>query len=108
MLFNFLVFISFLEDFFLSTIITHTHTHDPRPLPTTYDLRHLATLGLMSESQQGPEICDVISARRDYLGDYSRVIEKTARMLNSKNNVKCMPGIMNFKNGVLTLFTILM
>ena len=29
---------------FLPTTFTHTHTHDPRPLHTTYDPRHLATL----------------------------------------------------------------
>ena len=41
--FCFLIF-SFLEDIFLHTTFTHTHTHDPRPLPTTHDPRHLATL----------------------------------------------------------------
>ena len=29
---------------FLPTTFTHTHTHDPRPLHTTYDPQHLATL----------------------------------------------------------------
>ena len=29
---------------FLPTTFTQTHTHDPRPLPTTHDPRHLATL----------------------------------------------------------------
>ena len=48
LLFNFLIFISFWKTFFLPTPFTHTHshTHDPhlRPLPTTHDPRHLATL----------------------------------------------------------------
>ena len=34
----------FFHTFFLPTKFTHTHTHDPRPLPTTLDPRHLATL----------------------------------------------------------------
>ena len=29
---------------FLPTTFSHTHTHHPRPLPTTHDPRHLATL----------------------------------------------------------------
>ena len=29
---------------FLPTTFNHTHTHNPRPLPTTHDPRHLATL----------------------------------------------------------------
>ena len=34
----------FFSILFLPTTFTHTHTHDPRPLPTTHDPRHLATL----------------------------------------------------------------
>ena len=37
LLFNFLIF--FLKTFFLPTTIAHTHTHDPRPLPTTHDIQ---------------------------------------------------------------------
>ena len=44
LLFNLLIFISFWKTIFLPTPFTHTHTHDPRPLPTTHDPRHLATL----------------------------------------------------------------
>ena len=48
LLFNFLIFISFCKTFFyprhLPTPTSTTHTHDPRPLPTTHDPRHLATL----------------------------------------------------------------
>ena len=44
LLFNFLIFIFFCKTFFLPTTFTHTHTHDPRPLPTTHDPWHLATL----------------------------------------------------------------
>ena len=29
---------------FLPTTFNHTHSHNPRPLPTTHDPRHLATL----------------------------------------------------------------
>ena len=36
--------LSFFSILFLPTTFTHTHTHDPRPLPTTHDPRHLATL----------------------------------------------------------------
>ena len=32
----------------LSTPTTHTHTREPRPLPTTHDPRHLATLKVYS------------------------------------------------------------
>ena len=42
--FQLLYFITFFLYFFLPTTFTHTHTHDPRPLPTTHDPRHLATL----------------------------------------------------------------
>ena len=42
--FVFLILIFFWKTFFLPTTFTHTHTHDPRPLPTTHDPRHLATL----------------------------------------------------------------
>ena len=42
--FDFLILIFFWKRFFLPTTFTHTHTHDPRPLPTTHDPRHLATL----------------------------------------------------------------
>ena len=38
LLFSFLILL-FFEDFFFPTTITHTHTHDPRPLPTTHDPR---------------------------------------------------------------------
>ena len=52
---NFILFISFFQFLlvyyffsilFLPTTFTHTHTntHDPRPLPTAHDPRHLATL----------------------------------------------------------------
>ena len=44
LLFIFLILIFFWKTFFLPTTFTHTHTHDPRPLPTTHDPRHLATL----------------------------------------------------------------
>ena len=47
LLFNFLILI-FFGNFFLPTTFTHTHTHDPRPLPTTHDPRHLATLVFIS------------------------------------------------------------
>ena len=51
----FLFFNYFTLSFFFYTFFTHdiyphphpwpaTHTHDPRPLPTTHDPRHLATL----------------------------------------------------------------
>ena len=41
--FDFLILIFFFwKTIFLPT--TFTHTHDPRPLPTTHDPRHLATL----------------------------------------------------------------
>ena len=43
--FELLYFITFFfYSFFLPTKFTHTHTHYPRPLPTTHDPRHLATL----------------------------------------------------------------
>ena len=57
LLFSFVITIIFLKTVFFPTTITHTHTHDPhprptptththdsRPLPTTHDPRHLATL----------------------------------------------------------------
>ena len=50
LLFNFLIFIFFGRPFFLPTTFTHTHTHDPRPLPTTHDPRHLATLSLQASN----------------------------------------------------------
>ena len=36
--FWFFNFIFFLENFFLPTTFTHTHTHDLYPLPTTHDI----------------------------------------------------------------------
>ena len=50
LLFNFLIFIFFGRPFFLPTTFTHTHTHDPRPLPTTHDPRHLATLSIQASN----------------------------------------------------------
>ena len=44
LLFNFLVFIFFWENFFLPATFADTHTHHPRPLTTTQDPRHLATI----------------------------------------------------------------
>ena len=42
--FQLLYFITFFLYFFLPTTFSHTNTHDPPPLPTTHDPRHLATL----------------------------------------------------------------
>ena len=48
--FNYFILYYFFYSFFTHDIYPHphpwptTHTHDPRPLPTTYDPRHLATL----------------------------------------------------------------
>ena len=42
--YSFLFFNYFTLSLFFYTFFTHTHTHDPRPLPTTHDPRHLATL----------------------------------------------------------------
>ena len=38
LLFNFVIIIIFLKTVFLPTTITHAHTHDPHPRPTTNDL----------------------------------------------------------------------
>ena len=43
-----ITFQSFFSILFLPTTFTHTHTHDPRLLPTTHDSRHLATLDSMN------------------------------------------------------------
>ena len=42
--FQLLYFIIFFVYLFLPITFIHTHTYDPRPLPTTHDPRHLATL----------------------------------------------------------------
>jgi len=41
---------------FLPTTFAHTHTHDPRPLPTTYDPRHLATLAQVKFSAKPNQV----------------------------------------------------
>ena len=38
------IFLSFFSITFLPGTFNHPHPHDPRPLPTTHDPRHLATL----------------------------------------------------------------
>ena len=41
---------------FLPTTFTHTHTHDSRPLPITYDPRHLATLAQVKFSAKPNQV----------------------------------------------------
>ena len=50
-------FILFFSRPFLPTTFTHTHTHDPRPLPTTHDPRDLATLIGLLPSLKRDEFC---------------------------------------------------
>ena len=38
--------LSFFSILFLPTTFTHTHTYDQRPLPTSQNPRHLATLSM--------------------------------------------------------------
>ena len=47
------IFVSWIVQLFAfitQDIYPHTHTHNPRPLPTTYDPRHLATPKLKAKS----------------------------------------------------------
>ena len=78
--FDFLILFFFWKTFFLPTTFTHTHTHDPRPLPTTHDPRHLATLVILASHNNTKNV----QFAEMFLG--SRVLENKRNWVCNKRN----------------------